>query len=104
MRLDGHTDLLCSFLCGCVWIEQFLDGFDKGAASVYQILMEMQGIIRQVFMEESSPRLKKARHMKSRVNLMLIIFFDIKGIVHKECLSRPDSQFCILLYFSTVTA
>jgi hypothetical protein len=27
---------------------------------------------------------KKARHVKSKVKSMLIIFFDIKGIVHKD--------------------
>jgi hypothetical protein len=31
-----------------------------------------------------SPRLKKARRVKSKVKSMLIIFFNIKGIVHKE--------------------
>jgi hypothetical protein len=31
-----------------------------------------------------SPRLKKARQVKSKVKSMLIIFFDMKGIVHKE--------------------
>jgi hypothetical protein len=42
-------------------------------------------------------RLKKARQMKSKVKTMLIIFFDIKGIVHKKILSgRPNSQFCII--------
>jgi hypothetical protein len=32
----------------------------------------------------NSPRPKKARQVKSKVKSMLIIFFDIKGIVHKE--------------------
>jgi hypothetical protein len=33
----------------------------------------------------NSPRLKKkARQAKSKVKSMLIIFFDIKGIVYKE--------------------
>jgi hypothetical protein len=32
----------------------------------------------------NSPRLKKARQVKSKVKSMLIIFFDIKGIVLKE--------------------
>jgi histone-lysine N-methyltransferase SETMAR len=32
----------------------------------------------------NSPRLKKARQVKSKVKSRLIIFFDIKGIVHKE--------------------
>jgi len=31
-----------------------------------------------------SPRPKKARMSKSRVKSMFIIFFDSKGIVHKE--------------------
>jgi hypothetical protein len=32
----------------------------------------------------NSPKLKKARQEKSIVKRMLIIFFDIKGIVHKK--------------------
>jgi histone-lysine N-methyltransferase SETMAR len=32
----------------------------------------------------NSPRLKKVRQVKSKVKTMLIIFFDIKGIVHNE--------------------
>jgi hypothetical protein len=32
----------------------------------------------------NSPRLKKVRQAKSKVKTMLIIFFDIKGFVHKE--------------------
>jgi hypothetical protein len=32
----------------------------------------------------NSLRLKKARQVKSKVKIMLIIFFDIKVIVHKE--------------------
>jgi hypothetical protein len=32
----------------------------------------------------NSPRQKEMRRVKSKVRSMLIIFFDIKGIVHKE--------------------
>jgi hypothetical protein len=32
----------------------------------------------------NSPKLKKARRVKSEVKSMLIIFFDINGIAHKE--------------------
>jgi hypothetical protein len=32
----------------------------------------------------NSPRSRKARHVKSIVKSMLIIFFDVKGIVHRE--------------------
>ena len=32
----------------------------------------------------SSPRLKKVRQVHSNIKSMLIIFFDIRGIVHKE--------------------
>jgi hypothetical protein len=32
----------------------------------------------------NSLRPKKVRHVKSKVKIMLIIFFDIRGIVHKE--------------------
>jgi len=33
---------------------------------------------------KSSPRLKKARMSRSRVKSMIIVFFDSRGIVHKE--------------------
>jgi accessory gene regulator protein AgrB len=34
--------------------------------------------------QQTSPRPKKVRQMKSKVKYMVIIFFDIKGIVHKK--------------------
>jgi hypothetical protein len=55
--------------------------------------MEILAIIRQEFEEERMShtrkvklkvRLKKVRQVKSKVKSMLIIFLDIKGIVHKE--------------------
>jgi hypothetical protein len=38
----------------------------------------------------NSPRPKKARQVRSNVKSMLIVFFDIQGIVHKE--SVPPGQ------------
>ena len=38
----------------------------------------------------TSPRPKKARMSKSKVKVMLIAFFDVRGIVHKEFL--PQGQ------------
>jgi histone-lysine N-methyltransferase SETMAR len=38
----------------------------------------------------SSPRLKKARMSRSSTKTMLIVFFDIRGIVHRE--SVPQGQ------------
>jgi hypothetical protein len=55
--------------------------------------MDRLAMIRQAFGEESASctqkdqtqlRLKKARQVKSEGKCMLIIFFDNKGIVHKE--------------------
>jgi hypothetical protein len=55
--------------------------------------MEALAMIKQVFGEESMSHMqkvqthqdcKKAKQVKSKVKSMLIIFFDIKGIVHKE--------------------
>jgi hypothetical protein len=51
----------------------------------------------QPFQWESrnSPRPKEARHVKSKVKSMLIIFFDIKEIVHKEFVLAYS---CIILW------
>jgi hypothetical protein len=59
--------------------------------------METLEMISQAFMKESmshaqvfewkipnSQRPKRARQVANKVNSMFIIFFDIKGIVHKE--------------------
>jgi hypothetical protein len=51
----------------------------------------------------NSPRSKKARQVKSKVNSMLIIFFDIKGIVHKEFVLAGhmvnSAYYCVLWHF-----
>ena len=39
---------------------------------------------------KSSPRPKKARMSRSRVKIIIIVFFDSRGIVHKE--SVPPGQ------------
>jgi hypothetical protein len=39
----------------------------------------------------NSPRLKKLRQAKNKVKSMLIIFFDINGIVHKEFVLRGQT-------------
>ena len=39
-----------------------------------------------------SPRPKKARMSKSKVKVMLIIFFDVRRIVHRVLTSRPNHQ------------
>jgi hypothetical protein len=47
--------------------------------------METLAMVRQEFGEESiNSRPRKARQVKIKDESMLIIFFDIKGIVHKE--------------------
>jgi hypothetical protein len=40
----------------------------------------------------NSPRLKKARQVKSKVKRMLINFFDIKEVVHKEFLCQATQS------------
>jgi hypothetical protein len=45
----------------------------------------------------NSLRPKKARQVKSKVKCMLIIFFDIKGIIHKEFIlagQKVNSAYC----------
>jgi hypothetical protein len=76
---------------------RFRDGSDKGTASnclqISERVTENLTMTRQVFGENSmsraqkvknSPKPKKGRQVKSKIKSMLIIFFNIKGIVHKE--------------------
>jgi hypothetical protein len=77
-------------------------------ASMHHILCKLRKIstailamIRQAFGEESISRtleVQEGRQVKSKVKSMLVIFFDIKGIVHTEfCPGTLNSQFRILL-------
>jgi len=43
------------------------------------------------WVEKSSPRPKKARQSCSNVKVMLIVFFDWKGIVHHEFVPRGET-------------
>lgn len=40
---------------------------------------------------KSSPRPKKARTSKSRIKTMLIVFFDVRGIVHFEFVPQEQT-------------
>jgi hypothetical protein len=66
--------------------------------------METLAVIRQVFEEESlsltwvfewqstnSPRPEKARQVMRKVMSMLIVFYDIKEVVHKEYVQAKQS-------------
>jgi len=48
----------------------------------------------------SSPRLKKARQLKSNIKIMLIAFFDIDGLVHHEFV--PTGQTVNKEFYKTV--
>ena len=39
-----------------------------------------------------SPRPKKVRQSRSAIKSMLIVFFDIRGIVHHECIMSPKAR------------
>ena len=43
---------------------------------------------------KSSPRPKKARMSRSRVKTMIIVFFDSRGIVHKEFVPPEQTVNC----------
>ena len=48
----------------------------------------------------SSPRPKKARQVKSNIKTMLIVFFDIDGLVHREFV--PTGQMVNKEFYKTV--
>jgi hypothetical protein len=66
------------------------DGSDKGTGTVAENLTMTRQVFRKKKNHESytesqnSPRPKKEGQVKSRIKNMLIIVFNIKGIVHKE--------------------
>jgi hypothetical protein len=88
---------------------QFLSG---SYSELHQILcnltesaMETLAMIRQAFQEDSMCSIwmggkvqnqdqKKPRHVKTKVKSILIIFTDIKGIVHKEFVLAGQTVNC----------
>jgi hypothetical protein len=83
------------------WIGQLVcNSLSKGAT-------ETLAMIRQAFGEESMSRTrkvnihrdwKKAIQVKSKFKSMLIIFSDIKGIVHKEFAKQSISHTTVMFY------
>jgi hypothetical protein len=106
MKLGMCADFLCPFIWSRVSdLMRFCDGSIKGTVSVHTILCDdvtflsraITGVeswiydyspdTKQQSSQWKSPkslRPKKVRQVKSEVKSMLIIFFDIKGIVRKE--------------------
>ena len=52
------------------------------------------------WVEETSPRPKKMRFQKSRVKIMLVIFFDWQGVIHKEFV--PEGETINAVYYKVV--
>jgi hypothetical protein len=102
MQLGGRADFLRPFIWSHVsGLTRFRNGSDKETASMHQILCHDATSLSRVITGDkgwiygyepakqerkspNSPRPKKVRQENSKVNSMLIIFSDIKGIVHKE--------------------
>ena len=75
-RLQTEPDLLCRVITGDeTWIFE------------YDLETKCQSCQQKSL---TSPRLRKARQSKSKVKVMLITFFDVRGIVHSEFL--PQGQ------------
>ena len=51
----------------------------------YDVETEVQS---SQWVSKTSPRPKKARHVLSRVKVMLTVFFDSEGVVHYEFLQQ----------------
>jgi hypothetical protein len=96
MQLGGHADFyVLFFLESCIWSDARRQGWQvciKCCANLGKSAKETLAMIRQVLMEESMSHewrvqthraQEKARQVNSKVKSMLIIFFHIKGILHK---------------------
>ena len=46
---------------------------------------------------ETSPRQKELKFQRSRIKIMLIIFFDSQGVVHKEFIPEGKISKCRIL-------
>jgi hypothetical protein len=112
----------CLFLSNFTWslvacLLGFHDGSDKGTASNFVQISGGGGKCdgdpgndqtsvrgrkyKQYKESQNSSRPKKVRQVKSKVKNMLIIFFDIKRIVHKECVLSDQTihsaYYCVVL-------
>jgi hypothetical protein len=97
-QLGGHADVLRNFILSCIsGLIRFHDGSNKGTASNFCKCQKKcdgdpgndQTSVWETKHEpytesQNSPRPKKSATDEGKVKSMLIIFFDIKGIVHKE--------------------
>jgi hypothetical protein len=108
------------YLESCIWPDAILQWiWQKNNITFCENLrnsaMETLAMIRQVFGEESMSHTrkvqthgdwkKKVRQVKSKVKIMLIIFFDIKWIVHKKIYPvGPNNEVRILLWLFTMAA
>lgn len=75
-RLETESDLLGKVITG-----------DESWIFEYDLETKRQSL---QWKSPASPRLKKAKPSKSKVKVMLIAFFDVRGIVHSEFL--PQGQ------------
>lgn len=75
-RIENDTDFMKSVISGDdLWISEYVPETTRQS---------------EEFHTKDSPRPKKARKSKSKIKSMLITFFDIRGIVHKEFVPRAQ--------------
>ena len=99
---EKHVEITQELLANANGIENFLKKIITGDETLvygYDVETTMQSL---QWMGKGSPRPKKAQMGRSKIKVMLVVFFDWKGIVHHEFV--PHSQMVNKQFYQEVLA